>query len=231
MGRKLLFLIMVVLGEFLYCILRRRDHPAPNRWARWSMMRCCRARMSGSWRTGTGIAATSLMRDEALENSARVIMMHTCRTVASWNGAATGRNPEGRSADRRDGRGQAALLPHHHPRRFSPSRPDPPDNLTSGKVFADLAIEPMDPSRDRAMVCGGYAFNKDVMAVAEGTACARRQFRAAREFVVKNCGRRRDRIRQDQPRKTRRRKPRVSATARARARRHAPAQSTCPAPT
>ena len=42
------------------------------------------------------------------------------------------------------------------------------DNLTSGKVFADLGIPPMDPAQDRAMICGSLAFNVDVKAVLEG---------------------------------------------------------------
>jgi ferredoxin--NADP+ reductase len=42
------------------------------------------------------------------------------------------------------------------------------DNLTSGKVFADLGLPPMDPAADRAMVCGSLAFNADVKAVLQG---------------------------------------------------------------
>ena len=42
------------------------------------------------------------------------------------------------------------------------------DNLTSGKVFEDLGIPPMNPADDRAMVCGSLAFNVDVKAVLEG---------------------------------------------------------------
>jgi ferredoxin--NADP+ reductase len=42
------------------------------------------------------------------------------------------------------------------------------DNLASGKVFTDLGLPPMDPSTDRAMVCGSLVFNIDVKAVLEG---------------------------------------------------------------
>jgi ferredoxin--NADP+ reductase len=43
------------------------------------------------------------------------------------------------------------------------------DNLASGKVFADLGLDgPLDPARDRAMVCGSLAFNLDVKAILEG---------------------------------------------------------------
>jgi ferredoxin--NADP+ reductase len=42
------------------------------------------------------------------------------------------------------------------------------DNLSSGKVFADLGIAgPLDPATDRAMVCGSLAFNIDVKAILE----------------------------------------------------------------
>jgi len=41
------------------------------------------------------------------------------------------------------------------------------DNLTSGKVFTDLGLVPIDPEHDRAMVCGSLAFNHDVKAVLE----------------------------------------------------------------
>jgi ferredoxin--NADP+ reductase len=41
------------------------------------------------------------------------------------------------------------------------------DNLTSGKVFTDLGLPPMDAEHDRAMVCGSLAFNHDVKAVLE----------------------------------------------------------------
>ena len=42
------------------------------------------------------------------------------------------------------------------------------DNLTSGKVFADLDLPAMDAANDRAMICGSLAFNTDVKAVLEG---------------------------------------------------------------
>ena len=41
------------------------------------------------------------------------------------------------------------------------------ENLSSGKVFADLGIAPMNAETDRAMVCGSMAFNIDVKAVLE----------------------------------------------------------------
>ena len=136
--------------------------------------------------TGTGIAPfASLMRDpETYEKFDRVIMMHTCRTVAELeygrqlveslkDDPLIGEMVEGKllyypTTTRED---------FHHRGRIT-------DNLTSGKVFADLGIEPMDPSRDRAMVCGSLAFNKDVMAVLEGFGLREGANSEPREFVV-----------------------------------------------
>ena len=36
------------------------------------------------------------------------------------------------------------------------------DLIESGKLFADLACQPIDPSRDRVMICGSTAMNKDL---------------------------------------------------------------------
>ena len=58
------------------------------------------------------------------------------------------------------------------------------DNLTSGKVFADLGLEPMNPETDRAMVCGSLAFNKDVMEVLEGFGLREGANSEPREYVV-----------------------------------------------
>ena len=58
------------------------------------------------------------------------------------------------------------------------------DNLTSGKVFADLALPRMNPAEDRAMVCGSLAFNVDVKAVLEGFGLAEGANSEPREFVV-----------------------------------------------
>ncbi|WP_068296412.1 ferredoxin--NADP reductase [Pararhodobacter sp. CCB-MM2] len=120
--------------------------------------------------TGTGIAPfASLMRDpETYEKFEQVVMMHTCRTVDELeygrklvedlqNDPLIGEMVEGKllyypTTTRED---------FHHKGRIT-------DNLTSGKVFEDLGIPPMNPAEDRAMVCGSLAFNVDVKAVLEG---------------------------------------------------------------
>jgi ferredoxin--NADP+ reductase len=58
------------------------------------------------------------------------------------------------------------------------------DNLTSGKVFADLGLPPMDAEQDRAMVCGSLAFNHDVKAVLEKFGLHEGANSEPQEFVV-----------------------------------------------
>ncbi|MFN7224237.1 MAG: ferredoxin--NADP reductase [Paracoccaceae bacterium] len=120
--------------------------------------------------TGTGIAPfASLMREpETYEKYDQIIMMHTCRQVAELE---YGRQlVESLKDDPLIGDlvGDKLLYyptttrePFHHMGRVT-------DNLSSGKVFADLGLPPMDRANDRAMVCGSLAFNVDVKAILEG---------------------------------------------------------------
>lgn len=136
--------------------------------------------------TGTGIAPfASLMRDpETYEKYDQVIMMHTCRTVAELE---YGRQlVEGLKNDELIGEmvdGKLLYYPtttredFHHTGRIT-------DNLTSGKVFADLGLTPMDPATDRAMVCGSLAFNIDVKKVLEDFGLREGANSEPREYVV-----------------------------------------------
>ena len=136
--------------------------------------------------TGTGIAPfASLMRDpETYEKYEQVVMMHTCRTVAELE---YGRQlVEGLRDDPLIGEFVGDKLKYyptttreefHHMGRIT-------DNLTSGKVFEDLGIHPMDPEHDRAMVCGSLAFNHDVKAVLEGFGLREGANSEPQEYVV-----------------------------------------------
>ncbi|MCA3454904.1 MAG: ferredoxin--NADP reductase, partial [Rhodobacter sp.] len=120
--------------------------------------------------TGTGIAPfASLMRDpETYERYDQVIMMHTCREAAEL---AYGRTlVEGLTDDPLIGELVEGKLLYYPTTTREPSAQMGriTDTLTSGKVFADLGLPPMDPAQDRAMVCGSLAFNLDVKAVLEG---------------------------------------------------------------
>ena len=119
--------------------------------------------------TGTGIAPfASLMRDpETYEKFDQVIMMHTCREQAELD---YGRQlVENLKADALIGEMAAEKLLYYPTttRETSPHMGRITDNLTSGKVFADLCLPKITPAEDRAMVCGSLAFNVDVKAVLE----------------------------------------------------------------
>lgn len=119
--------------------------------------------------TGTGIAPfASLMRDpETYDKFETVIMMHTCRTADELE---YGRQLiEGLKDDPLVGEMVAGKLRYYPTttREASTRMGRITDNLTSGKVFADLDLPAMAPEEDRAMVCGSLAFNHDVKAVLE----------------------------------------------------------------
>ena len=140
--------------------------------------------------TGTGIAPfASLMRDpESYERFEQVVMMHTCRTADELN---YGRElVENLKSD--------PLLTEIYGEDFhkrllyypTTTREDSPlmgritDNMTSGKVFADLGLPAMNPEEDRAMICGSLAFNVDVKAVLEGFGLREGANSEPKEFVV-----------------------------------------------
>jgi ferredoxin/flavodoxin---NADP+ reductase len=120
--------------------------------------------------TGTGIAPfASLMRDpDTYERYDEVIMMHTCRDVAELE---YGRQlVESLSDDPLIGEIVGDKLRYYPTttREQSARMGRITDNLTSGKVFADLGIPPISAAHDRGMVCGSLDFNTDMKAVLEG---------------------------------------------------------------
>lgn len=136
--------------------------------------------------TGTGIAPfASLMRDpETYEKYDQVIMMHTCREVAELE---YGRQlVEALKEDELIGEMAAEKLLYYPTTTREPSAHmgRVTDNLSSGKVFADLGLPPMDPATDRAMVCGSLAFNVDVKAILEGFGLREGANSDPREYVV-----------------------------------------------
>jgi ferredoxin/flavodoxin---NADP+ reductase len=119
--------------------------------------------------TGTGIAPfASLLREpETWEKYEQVIVMHTCREVAELT---YGRELiEALPDDPLIGELVGGKLRYYPAttREDSPIMGRVTDNLSSGKVFADLGIPPLDPAHDRAMVCGSLAFNLDIKKILE----------------------------------------------------------------
>jgi len=136
--------------------------------------------------TGTGIAPfASLMRDpETYERYDEVIMMHTCREQAELE---YGRQlVESLADDPLIGEFVGDKLRYYptttreetaHMGRIT-------DNLTSGKVFADLGITEFDADHDRGMVCGSLAFNMDMKEVLEGFGLREGANSEPKEYVV-----------------------------------------------
>ncbi len=136
--------------------------------------------------TGTGIAPfASLMREpETYEKYDQVIMMHTCRELAELE---YGRQlVDSLKDDPLIGElvGDKLLYYPTTTREPSAHMGRVTDNLSSGKVFADLNLPPMDPASDRAMVCGSLAFNIDVKAILEGFGLREGANSEPREYVV-----------------------------------------------
>jgi ferredoxin--NADP+ reductase len=136
--------------------------------------------------TGTGIAPfASLMRDpDTYERYDEVIMMHTCRDVAELE---YGRQLiAGLKDDPLIGEFVGDKLRYYPTttREQSPRMGRITDNLTSGKVFADLGVPPMDQAHDRAMVCGSLGFNSDMKAVLEGFGLREGANSDPKEYVV-----------------------------------------------
>lgn len=136
--------------------------------------------------TGTGIAPfASLLRDpETWERYEEVIVMHTCREVAEL--AYSRDLIEALPGDPLIGEIVAGKL-HYYPsttREESSVMGRITDNITSGKVFVDLGIPPLDPEMDRAMVCGSLAFNLDIKAILEAAGLREGANSAPAEYVV-----------------------------------------------
>ncbi len=119
--------------------------------------------------TGTGVAPfASLLRDpETYEKFEQVILMHTCRQKAELE---YGRQlVESLPEDPLIGEfvGDKLLYYPTTTQEESARGGRITDNLTSGKVFADLGVPPLDPVADRGMVCGSLDFNTDMKAILE----------------------------------------------------------------
>lgn len=140
--------------------------------------------------TGTGLAPfASLMREpESYERFEQVIMMHTCRTAdeLTYGRELVENLKNDPLLGEIYGEDFASRLLYYPTttREETPLMGRITDNLTSGKVFADLSLPPMDPASDRAMICGSLAFNTDVKAVLEGFGLREGANSEPKEFVV-----------------------------------------------
>lgn len=136
--------------------------------------------------TGTGIAPfASLIRDpETYEKFAQVILCHTCREAAELTyGYET---VAAAKADPLVGEEATAQLVHYATttREETPHMGRITDLITSGNVFRDLGVPPIDPGADRAMICGSMDFLKDTKALMEAAGLTEGANSKPGEFVV-----------------------------------------------
>ncbi|MEN8896100.1 MAG: ferredoxin--NADP reductase [Yoonia sp.] len=140
--------------------------------------------------TGTGFAPfASLLREpETYENYDEVIITHTCRDVAELT--------YGRDliANLKADEMMIELLGEenlnkirYYPtttREQSPKMGRITKLIENGELFADLGIPALDPTTDRAMVCGSLAFNLDIKALMEAAGLNEGANSEPGEFVI-----------------------------------------------
>ena len=136
--------------------------------------------------TGTGVAPfASLIRDpETYEKFGKVILLHCCRQKAELTyGYETVENAR---ADPLVGEEATAQLVHYASttREQTACMGRLTDLVTSGKLFTDLGLPPLDPKTDRAMICGSMAFLKDTKALLEAAGLTEGANNRPAEFVV-----------------------------------------------
>ena len=124
--------------------------------------------------TGTGFAPfASLLRDpDTYERYDEIIMMHTTRDVAELDYSRTLidsiRNDDMLAELMGEGFSDKLKYYPTTTQEQSPNMGRITDNLTSGKVFADLGIDGINSETDRGMVCGSLGFNTDMKTTLEG---------------------------------------------------------------
>jgi len=119
--------------------------------------------------TGTGIAPfASIMRDpETYERFEQVILTHTCREMAELAYGfelAEGLKDDPLVGDIAPGRF------HHYTsctREAYPTTGRITELISSGKLFTDLGVPPLDAETDRVMICGSMDMIRDTRALVE----------------------------------------------------------------
>lgn len=136
--------------------------------------------------TGTGIAPfASLIRDpETYEKFEEVVLTNTCRDVADL---AYGNDlVETLTQDPLIGELVSDRLTYY----ATTTRQDHPRMgrittlIESGKLFADLGVEPFNPETDRGMICGSMAMLNDVKALLEEAGLEEGSNSRPADFVV-----------------------------------------------
>ena len=140
--------------------------------------------------TGTGFAPfASLLRDpETYEKFEQVIVTHTCREMAelTYSRELIASLQADEMMQELLGQEQLAKLTYYPTttREESPKMGRITDLISSGEVFADLGLPPLDPAVDRAMVCGSLEFNLDIKALLEQAGLCEGANSEPAEFVI-----------------------------------------------
>lgn len=121
--------------------------------------------------TGTGIAPfASIIRDpETYERFEKVILIHTCREVAELE---YGKELVAITRDDPLVGEEATKQLVHYPtttREESEKMGRVTTLISSGELFTDLDVPPLNPETDRGMICGSMDMLKDVKAILEET--------------------------------------------------------------
>ncbi|MCB1482417.1 MAG: ferredoxin--NADP reductase [Rhodobiaceae bacterium] len=137
--------------------------------------------------TGTGIAPfASLIREpETYEKFDQVILTHTCREVAELK-YGIDLVASIRADEMLNELFDTSKLVHY----TSVTREDYPcqgritDLITSGKLFEDIGVPPLDPAVDRGMICGSMAMLKDTKVLLEQAGLTEGANNKPGEFVI-----------------------------------------------
>lgn len=136
--------------------------------------------------TGTGIAPfASLMRDpDTYERYEEVILTHTCREVAELQYGVDletelMEDPLVGELARDKFRRYTTVTQEDYARTGRIT-----DQITSGQLFDDLGVPPLDPATDRAMICGSMGLNMDMKKILEAAGLTEGANSKPAEYVV-----------------------------------------------
>lgn len=136
--------------------------------------------------TGTGLAPfMSIIRDPATyERFEKVVLVHGCRQVAEL--AYSERIGRELPADEFIGelvQGQLVYYPTVTREPFE-NRGRITDLVTSGKLFSDLGVSPIDPALDRAMLCGSPEMLQEMTQILEDLSLTEGNSGTPGEYVI-----------------------------------------------
>ncbi|WP_337266641.1 ferredoxin--NADP reductase [Oryzifoliimicrobium ureilyticus] len=136
--------------------------------------------------TGTGIAPfASLIRDpETYEKFEEVILTHTTRDVAELQYGFDLIREINEDELLKEIVGDKLRHYATVTREEFPYRGRITDLISSGKIFSDLGLTPLDPATDRGMICGSAEMLKDTKALLENAGLEEGANSKPAEFVI-----------------------------------------------